>query len=297
MSYQINQRFIARNRSGQALNPTGMVTHSTATKGATDENEQVYFNNNDVQASAHAFIDWDSITETVPDGEVAWGSGYTSNHRFLQVELCEPAGHDPSKFQEVWNRAVWYFAYKFINKIGIKTITRDNLMSHAEVSNRWGETDHTDPVSYFAEYGKTVDDFRQAVQNEINRMVGGGFSSNVYVSGGVVKDLQHNLNRLFNTGLDEDNDNGPMTTAAINKFGPILGSTDVSTLHSLTNQVLAFPLIQQGSAGAAVRYVQYRVGATIDGSFGPNTKSKVMAYQNGVKDGIVGPATWSQLMQ
>ncbi len=296
MSYQINQNFISKNRSGKTLSPIGMVVHDTATKGATDENEQAYFNNNNVQASAHTFIDWNSITETVPDNEVAWGSGPTSNHEFLQVELCVPASHDPCKFQEVWDRATWYFAYKFINKINIKTVTKDNLISHAEVSNRWGETDHQDPIAYFQEYGKTVDDFRQAVQIMINTCSGGSFS-NTNTSGGTVKDLQHNLNRLFNAGLAEDNDNGPMTTAAINKFGPILGSTEISTLIALTNQILSFPLIQQNSSGAAVRYVQYRVGANIDGSFGPNTKSKVMAYQSGTKDGIVGPVTWSQFMQ
>ncbi len=296
MAYQINQKYIARNRSGQTLNPIGMVVHDTDTKGATDENEQAYFNNNNVQASAHAFIDWDSITETVPDSEVAWGSGPTSNHKFLQIELCVPATHDPTKFQEVWNRAVWYFAYKFINRLNIKTVTKDNLMSHAEVSNKWGETDHQDPIAYFQEYGKTVDGFRSAVQNEINKGTG-GIPSNDNTGNKNIKDLQHNLNRLFNAGLVEDGINGPLTSTAINKYGFKLGSTDATTLLSLTNQILTFPLIKQGSTGAAVRYVQYRVGAVVDGVFGPNTKAKVIEYQNGVKDGIVGPKTWAQLMK
>lgn len=168
MNYPIVQKFINKNRSGQALTPIGTVVHSTDDAGATDENEQSYFNNNSISASANAFIDWDSITETVPDNEVSWGSGPTSNHKFLQVELCIPASHDVAKFNEVWNRAVWYFAYKFINKLKINTITKDNLMSHAEVSAKWKETTHTDPVAYFNEYGKTVDNFRAAVQAEIN---------------------------------------------------------------------------------------------------------------------------------
>lgn len=295
MPYQINQKYISKNRSGQKLNAVGMVVHDTATKGATDENEQSYFNNNNVQASAHAFIDWDSITETVPDYEVAWGSGPTSNHRFLQVELCVPASHDNVKFQEVWNRAVWYFSYKFINLLKINTVTKDNLLSHAEVSNRWRETDHQDPIAYFNEYGKTIDDFRQDVQNEINKN-SGSLSTNYNVNSSSVKELQYNLNRLFNAGLNEDGINGPLTTAAINKYGTILGSTDAETLLSFTKLVLSFPLIKKGSSGAAVRYVQYRIGTDIDGNFGPITESKVKEYQNAVKDGIVGSDTWKQLM-
>jgi N-acetylmuramoyl-L-alanine amidase len=173
MSYQITQNFISYNRSHEPLNAQGMVVHSTADPGATDENEQQYYNGGNRQASAHAFIDWDSITETVPDNEVAWGSGYTSNHKFLQVELCEPKTYNLAQFQEVWNRAVWYFAYKFVNKLKNNTATKDNLLSHGEVSAKWHETNHTDPVGYFAQYGKTVDQFRSEVQQEINKQIGG----------------------------------------------------------------------------------------------------------------------------
>lgn len=172
MAYEIVQKFIGKNRSGQALTPIGMVVHDTDTKGATAENERTYFNNNNVSASAHAFIDWNSIIETVPGTEVAWHAGPSANHKFIGVELCVPANQDVNKFNEVWNRAVWYFAYKFVNKLKINTVTKDNLMSHAEVSQKWHETDHTDPISYFKQFGKTVDQFRSEVQNQINLMIG-----------------------------------------------------------------------------------------------------------------------------
>ena len=47
-------------------------------------------------------------------------------------------------------------------------VTVDNLLSRAEVSARWRETNHTDPVGYFAEYGKTVNEFRDEVQKELD---------------------------------------------------------------------------------------------------------------------------------
>ena len=46
-------------------------------------------------------------------------------------------------------------------------VTVDNLLSRAEVSARWRETNHTDPVGYFAECGKTMNEFQDAVQNEL----------------------------------------------------------------------------------------------------------------------------------
>lgn len=172
MSYPIVKNYLTANRSNKPLKAVGMVLHSTATQGATDETEVRYFDSNpDRQASAHGFVDWDSITNTVPYTEKAWHAGGTANSKFIGVELCEPQGHDVTKFNEVWKRATWYFAYIFVNVLKIKLVTKENLMSHAEVSVMWRESDHQDPVAYFKSYGKTVDMFRTEVQNQINIIV------------------------------------------------------------------------------------------------------------------------------
>lgn len=171
MSYEITQKFISKNRSGQTLYSKGIVLHETGTLNATADNEFNYFNNNSVSASAHFFIDNISIINTVPISEIAWHAGKTANHNYLSVELCH--FNDSAKFSVIYQKAVWLFANLFINKLGITTITKDNLMSHAEVSAKWHETDHVDPVSYFAQFGKTVDEFRNDVQNEINKQIKG----------------------------------------------------------------------------------------------------------------------------
>jgi hypothetical protein len=123
-----------------------------------------------VKASAHAFIDSVNIIQTIPLTERAWHAGSTANSYFLGVELC--MANNAAEFQEIWNRAVWLFAYWLINAVHNTKVTPDTVLSHAEVSKRWGETDHEDPVSYFAQYGKTVDLFRAAVQTEINKQLG-----------------------------------------------------------------------------------------------------------------------------
>lgn len=144
------------NRPGTPLNAHGMVIHDTDDAGATDENEDSYFRTGYRASSAHTFIDWDSITEIIPDNEIAWHAGPTANSMYLGLELCVPASHDPAKFLEVWKRGVWYAALKFF-KGG--WATGPDLWSHAGVSARFKETDHQDPIAYFAEYGKSFSAF------------------------------------------------------------------------------------------------------------------------------------------
>lgn len=166
---KIVKKYISNNRSGESFNPVGMVLHATATPGADADTEYRCFNNNNMGASAHAFIDWNGmVVETVPYREVAWHCMYTGNHRFIGAELCEPSGYDKAKFDITYKTAVEYFAYVFKNILKITKITSDNLMSHAEVSRKWRETDHLDPEEYFRKYGKTVQGFRNDVQAMIN---------------------------------------------------------------------------------------------------------------------------------
>lgn len=166
--YQITEKFISLNRSKKSFTPIGIVIHETANPNDSADMEFRYFNSGDRQASAHAFIDSGNIIQTIPWLEVGWHAGKTANSKFIGIEMCHTTNSD--KFKMIWDRTVWLFAYLFVNVIKCNTITKDNLMSHAEVSNLWKETDHLDPVDYFATFGKTVDTFRQEVQIMINQM-------------------------------------------------------------------------------------------------------------------------------
>lgn len=83
-----------------------IVIHYTANDGDTDEGNGNYFANNVVKASAHYFVDDNSITRSVPDLSIAWavgGSKYASaaqtgggtmhgivtNTNSLSIELCD----------------------------------------------------------------------------------------------------------------------------------------------------------------------------------------------------------------
>lgn len=173
--FQVRQDFSINsgNRSWRNRTKTlGTVFHETATPRATAKAEMNYFRNNVVKASVHGFIDDVEIVHCLPFPELCWGAGPTANSQFIQVELCH-FDNSPEKFFNIWRRAVWWFAQIHI-MIGVTTITNRNCMSHYECSKVFRDTDHVDPVGYFAQYGKTVDDFRHDVQQEINAQMRGG---------------------------------------------------------------------------------------------------------------------------
>jgi peptidoglycan hydrolase-like protein with peptidoglycan-binding domain len=56
--------------------------------------------------------------------------------------------------------------------------------------------------------------------------------------------------------------------------------------------------IQLCDEGPAVRYIQEKTGAPVDGAFGPTTRQSVRVFQEerGLPaDGLVGPATWTAM--
>lgn len=60
------------------------------------------------------------------------------------------------------------------------------------------------------------------------------------------------------------------------------------------------PVLKVGSKGEEVKTVQRKVGATVDGDFGPLTEAKVKFFQktHGLPvDGIVGPKTWVVILK
>lgn len=83
-----------------------IVIHYTGNDGDHDEANATYFKNNVVSASAHYFVDDDSITQSVPDNFIAWAVGGTkwkdcaatgggtmygkiTNANSISVEMCD----------------------------------------------------------------------------------------------------------------------------------------------------------------------------------------------------------------
>ena len=162
MSYQVSEQLLSYNRPRTPLNPQGIVIHDTDTPGATAQNEHDYFNSADRQASAHYFVDWTQIIQTIPDNEISWGCGPTGNSKFLNIEMCVPV--IPALFQDVWDRTVWLVASLCV-KYGWST--GPNVYSHNGISQMYHETGHTDPYAFLQNNGKTWEQLLTAIDTKI----------------------------------------------------------------------------------------------------------------------------------
>ena len=174
IGYEIKENLLPNNYNHpdydtSELIPLGLTIHETATPGATDENEATYFHTHNVSASAHYFVDYDSITRIIPENEKAWHAGPQANYRFLSIEMCNFS--DPAKFQATWDRTIW-LAADICVRYGFDPNNIEQLNTHNWISEALGGTDHTDPDAYFAAHGKTWTDFVHAVITEM-LLIGG----------------------------------------------------------------------------------------------------------------------------
>lgn len=108
-NYTLKTNLADKSNYGSSRSTTSIkyiVWHYTANDGDTDEANGKYFNTPNRNASAHYFVDDDSITQSVPDNYVAWsvgGSRYSNykttggaklygiatNSNTLNIELCD----------------------------------------------------------------------------------------------------------------------------------------------------------------------------------------------------------------
>lgn len=164
------QQFIKENRSNKKFKPVGVVLHETATPGATAQNEFNYFNTGKRGASAHGFVDWKEDVQTIPWTEKGWHAKEPANSMFIGIEMCRPKNDDPVKLDKMkitYQASVDAVARLFFYVLEIDQVTKENLMSHHEVALKWKNTTHVDPTSYLKEIGKTMDQFREEVQERL----------------------------------------------------------------------------------------------------------------------------------
>ena len=109
MSYKLKKKYANKNNYGAKRSTSNLkyiVIHYTANDGDTDEGNANYFASRIIKASAHYFVDDDSVTQSVPDNYVAWSVGGTkysnckttgggkyytkcTNSNSISIELCD----------------------------------------------------------------------------------------------------------------------------------------------------------------------------------------------------------------
>lgn len=143
MSYTIKENLANPNNYGPARNTAAIkyiVIHYTGNDGDTDENNGKYFKNNNVGASAHYFVDDDSVTRSVPENQTAWHCGAKTyyhkecrNSNSIGIEICD----------DVRNGSIYPSAKTIENAVAFTkslmkkyNIPASNVIRHYDVSHK-----------------------------------------------------------------------------------------------------------------------------------------------------------------
>lgn len=127
-----------------------IVIHYTANDGDTAKGNGNYFKNNIVKASAHYFVDDNTIVQSVPDDYAAWsvgGSKYSdcdrtgggkwygkcTNSNSISVELCDTVKNGVSDFSESTVRNAVELVRSIMKQYGIDT---GHVIRHFDVTGK-----------------------------------------------------------------------------------------------------------------------------------------------------------------
>lgn len=142
------------------LDASYIVIHETANQGATAKNHVDYWSWNDTYA-VHYVGDWTGdVYHCVPDDRLCRQVG-NGNPYVIGIELCH--AENQADFEKVWNVGVEWAAL-MLDRYGWGI---DRLISHNDCSEWWGGSDHTDPLGYFEDFGKSWEQFKEEVAERL----------------------------------------------------------------------------------------------------------------------------------
>lgn len=172
---EIRQKYLpipSERRSGIAIQKiTYIVCHDTGNDGATAiQNVNYYIKSaNDIQASAHAFVDDLGVIECIPNHEKSWHVRYNAgiapnlignfaNDHSIGIELCYSTRGNFDSLRAYQN----YVTY-IAGLMKTYNLKSSDLYQHAQLD----PTRRTDPINAFSKINKTWDNFLQDIEVEL----------------------------------------------------------------------------------------------------------------------------------
>lgn len=140
-----------------SISPQYLVIHETANPGASAYNHYRLYSRGYSYAVHYVMeLDGSVVYHTMADNRKSWSVG-NGNSRVVSIELAHAT--NKSDFDKQWDEAVKW-AGDYLNSRGWGI---DRMISHNDARMHWSGTDHTDPLSYFASYGKSWNMFKAEV--------------------------------------------------------------------------------------------------------------------------------------
>lgn len=153
MAYTLKKKLANKKNYGSKRSTKDIkkiVWHYTSNDGDTDEANGNYFANNIVKASAHYFVDDDSVTQSVPDNYIAWavgGNKYPScketgggklygvakNSNTINIELCDDVKNGKVYPSEKTIENALELTRTLMKKYGL---SKDDVIRHFDVTGK-----------------------------------------------------------------------------------------------------------------------------------------------------------------
>ena len=258
------------NRKGNSVKY--IVLHYTGNKGDTAKNNVDYFHGGNRGASAHYFVDDNSIWQSVEEHNSAWsvGDGHgkygITNQNSISIELCcNSSGVVTEKTENNALELVKYLMSKY-------NISISNVVRHYDASRKlcpnWSANNWSRWSSFKNKISNTV--IETPVINKPSVNNGNNW----------IKRLQEECNKQGFSNQIVDGIAGP-------------------------NTLNGCPMMKKGARGNITKLLQEKLVSLgyntngIDGIFGSGTVNAVRLYQRAnslVVDGIVGKNTWRKII-
>ena len=260
-----------------------IVIHYTANDGDTDENNGNYFNGANRKASAHYFVDDDSVTQSVPDNYVAWhcGGGLqgSSGHTFYQkctntnsigIEICD----------DVKNGKVYPSAKTIENAIELtKTLMKKYNVPASNVIRHYDVTGKSCPAYWCGSDVKNKK-WKTEFWNKL--------SSNTNTSSSNSTSNSKPNTTTTSTKLTVDGSFGKATVIASQKYfgtsqdGKISNqpSSNKKYLEAAVEGVWEFKSSGYSAGSSLIKAMQKKFGATADGFFGKGSVTSMLIWLN-----------------
>ena len=260
----INRKISAYNfgsRNGNSIKY--IVLHYTGNLGDTAKNNVDYFSGGNRGASAHYFVDDNSIWQSVDDSNAAWSVGDgrgaygITNQNSISIEMCCQSNGEISEATE--NNAIELTKY-LMSKYGVSA---DRVVRHYDASRKacpnWSANNWARWCNFKAKLGSVV----------VSAPANSNYNPHV-------KDWQSGFSKVYySIGVD-------------------------GVIGNETRTAMRKALLKRGSRNCLVGFLQARIGSTPDNIFGPDTERALINFQRNNQldpDGIAGYNTWNKIFE
>ena len=256
-----------------------LVIHFTANDGDKATNNGNYFKNNVVKASAHYFVDDDTIVQSVEEDFVAYAVGgkklkgtkgakhygVCTNYNSISMELCDTVKDGKYNLSSKTRKNAVELARDIVKRHGIK---ESNVIRHYDVTGK-------NCPAYFVSDETAWEGFVDEIFNTYTST-----KKTVYKAS-VIKSLQKALNSSYKLKLVVDGKLGPKTKTAIKIY-----------------------IVKNYTKNAYAKWIQQRLKAKgykikVDGKFGADSTKVLKQFQKDNKliaDGKCGYDTCMKLI-